>query len=201
MIDPVRAAAGIAIAAWLAVMLTACASRSTVVLLPSDDGRPTAVTVTKGGSEVVLDRPYAAVTDTPFGLAAYPSNAGDVASRYRAALDARPGRPARFVLYFIEGTDELTEESGRSVGAVLSEVTSRPVPDVVVVGHADRLGNDAFNDALSLRRAESIRAELLRRGLAAENVQAIGRGRREPAVATAEGVAEPRNRRVVIIVR
>ena len=72
---------------------------------------------------------------------------------------------------------------------------------MLVVGHTDLVGTDALNDALARQRAESVRAELIRRGVAADAVQASGRGSREPAVPTAAGVAEPRNRRVEIVVR
>ena len=75
------------------------------------------------------------------------------------------------------------------------------MPDVVVIGHTDKVGTDAINDPLSRQRAEVVRNALLARGIAADKVQAIGRGKREPVVATAEGVAEARNRRVEIQVR
>jgi OmpA-OmpF porin, OOP family len=72
---------------------------------------------------------------------------------------------------------------------------------VLVIGHTDALGSDQVNDALSRQRADTVRAELIRRGVASENIQAIGRGKRDPAVPTPDGVAEPRNRRVEIVVR
>ena len=46
-----------------------------------------------------------------------------------------------------------------------------------------------------------MRKALIARGVAPENIVVVGRGKREPVVATAEGVAEPRNRRVEILVR
>jgi outer membrane protein OmpA-like peptidoglycan-associated protein len=75
------------------------------------------------------------------------------------------------------------------------------VPDVLVIGHTDKVGNDAYNDALSKARAEVVRKALAERGVAAENMVLVGRGKREPMVPTADGVAEPRNRRVEILVR
>ena len=75
------------------------------------------------------------------------------------------------------------------------------MPDVVVVGHTDRVGSDPFNDNLARQRADTVRAELIRRGIAPENIVAVGRGSREPIIPTAAGVAEPRNRRVEIVVR
>jgi outer membrane protein OmpA-like peptidoglycan-associated protein len=46
-----------------------------------------------------------------------------------------------------------------------------------------------------------VQAVLVGRGIGADNIVAVGRGKREPAVPTADGVAEPRNRRVEIVVR
>jgi outer membrane protein OmpA-like peptidoglycan-associated protein len=54
---------------------------------------------------------------------------------------------------------------------------------------------------LSLQRAELVRAGLIQNKIAPENIVAIGRGKRELFVPTDDGVAHPRNRRVVIFVR
>ena len=70
-----------------------------------------------------------------------------------------------------------------------------------MAGHTDTVGTDQYNDALSLRRAERVRALLIGRGIAPDSVGAIGRGKRELRVPTPDGVAEPRNRRVEITVR
>ena len=113
----------------------------------------------------------------------------------------QPGRAAAFTLYFVEGKDEFTEESKQAVDRILSEIAKRPVPDVLVVGHTDTVGTDAANDALGKQRAETVRAALIRLGIPAGDIQAISRGKRALAVPTADGVAEPRNRRVEIIVR
>jgi len=87
------------------------------------------------------------------------------------------------------------------IDGVFAEIAKRPVPDVLVIGHTDKVGTDAFNDTLSRQRAEVVRAALLARGIAPQNIVVIGRGKREPIVPTAEGVAEARNRRVEILVR
>ncbi|MEO5766693.1 MAG: OmpA family protein [Casimicrobiaceae bacterium] len=180
-----------------------CATRSeTIVLLPQQDGRETAVSVQREGKEpVVLDKPYAAVTQSQFGRETYTSSAGEVAKTFGAALGAQPPRAAAFTLYFVEGKDEFTDESKRVVESMFAEIARRSVPDVIVIGHTDTVGSDPANDALALQRAELVRRELIRRGVAAEAVQASGRGKRELAVPTPDNVAEPRNRRVVILVR
>jgi outer membrane protein OmpA-like peptidoglycan-associated protein len=178
-----------------------CASQGSVVLLPEKDGHPTSLTVTQGERSVVLDQPYAAAQQTPFGPYAYQSSAAEVDAKFGAALAAQAPRAAVYTLYFVEGKDEFTDESKATVDGIFAEIAKRPVPDIVVVGHTDRTGSDPANDALALQRAETVRAELVRRGIAADAVVAVGRGSREPLVPTAAGVAEPRNRRVEIVVR
>jgi outer membrane protein OmpA-like peptidoglycan-associated protein len=187
----------------LPALLAACASKpqGTVVLLPDPQGRDTAVRVKQDGGELLLDKPYAAAQLTDQGPRPASSSAEQVQARFGAALAARPLPPQQFTLYFVEGKDEFTDESKRAFDSVFTEIARRPVPDVLVIGHTDRVGTDAFNDALSRQRAEVVRRALLARGVAAENIVVVGRGEREPIVATADGVAEARNRRVEILVR
>ncbi len=188
--------------ALLAALLAACATQQgAVVLLPSKDGKDTAVVVTQGSSQVPLAQPYAAAHLTSAGPQAYQSSAQEVQTYFAAALAAQPLPPAQFTLYFIEGKDEFTDESRQLIDRVFAEIAKRPVPDVVVIGHTDKVGSDAVNDPLSRQRAEVVRTALLARGIAADKIVTIGRGKREPIVATAEGVAEARNRRVEIQVR
>jgi OmpA-OmpF porin, OOP family len=67
-----------------------------------------------------------------------------------------------------------------------------------VIGHADRAGSDAYNQRLSERRSAAVRDALVQRGIPANEIVTMGRGERDPAVPTPDGVREPRNRRVVI---
>ena len=186
--------------AALCAVLGACAS-GTVVLLPEKDGRPTAVTVKQGDKETVLDQPYAAAKTTLLGPRSYQASPEDVDAQFKAARDALPVRASAFTLYFIEGKDEFTQDSKEVVNQLLSEIAKRPVPDVLVVGHTDTVGSDPFNDALAQQRADIVRAALMRLGIPPDDIHAISRGKRAPAVPTGDGVAEPRNRRVEIIVR
>jgi outer membrane protein OmpA-like peptidoglycan-associated protein len=188
--------------AVLAAFLGACAHQTgTVVLLPEKGGASTAVTVRQGEQQVVLDKPYSAARQTTSGPSAYTSSPQEVETLFGAALKAQPSRPTSFTLYFVEGGDEFTDASKQILADVLSEITNHPVPDIVVIGHTDSVGTDAFNDALALRRAETVRAMLVARGLPSASVVAIGRGKRELLVPTPDGVAEARNRRVEIVVR
>ena len=92
----------------MCIVLGACASKGTVVLLPEKDGRPTAVTVKQGDQEIVLDQPYAAAKSTLLGPRAFSSSPQEVESQFGSALAAQPSRPSVFTLYFVEGKDEFT---------------------------------------------------------------------------------------------
>jgi len=171
-----------------------------VVVLPGPDGRAGSVVVEHGGSRTVLDQPYAA---SRIGREAGPARLSEqeVRNTFGDALATMPARPASFLLYFVTGSDELTDESKAELRRMLEELRRRPSPDILVIGHTDRVGNEELNDRLSLQRAERVRADLIAQGIAAERIRAAGRGEREPLVQTADGVDEPRNRRVEINVR
>jgi outer membrane protein OmpA-like peptidoglycan-associated protein len=188
--------------AVLVAVLGACATPTgTVVLLPEKDGKDTAVIVSQGDRQVVLDRPYAAAQQTTAGPKAYASSPEEVKAKFGAALAAQPGRPTAYTLYFVENSDQFTEASKQVLATVLADIAAHPVPDIVVVGHTDAVGSNATNDALALRRAETVRTILIAQGIAASSIAVVGRGKRELLVPTADGVAEARNRRVEIVVR
>ncbi len=172
-----------------------------MVLLPDRSGQDTAVTVTQGSKQVELARPYAAARLTADGPQTYQASPKEVQAQFAAAMAALPAAPARFTLYFVEGKDEFTPDSRRLVDEVFAEIARRPVPDLLIIGHTDSVGAHAFNDALSRQRAEVVRQALVARGIAPDRIAVVGRGKREPAVPTPDGVAEPRNRRVEILVR
>jgi outer membrane protein OmpA-like peptidoglycan-associated protein len=188
--------------ALAACLAGACATPSeTYVLVPDRDGKVTPVTVTTGGGgSLVLDKPYAAALGGGKSLEAVSMDKDTVDKQFGDVLAAQPLPPKTFLLYFSEG-DELTPESKVELEKVFADIAGRPAADIVVVGHTDRVGKLEDNDALSKRRAEKVRLELIGRGLAADNIQAAGRGEREPLVPTADEVREARNRRVEITVR
>jgi outer membrane protein OmpA-like peptidoglycan-associated protein len=173
-----------------------------VVVLPGPDGKVGTVVVQRRGERALLNTAYAASRisegSTP---QAQNLGAGEVRREFQAVLGALPGRPKSFLVYFLEGKDEFTDESRVELQKILAELRGRGAPDVVVIGHSDRLASDEYNDRLSLQRAGRVREELVRLGIPPARIQTAGRGEREPLVPTADGVAEPRNRRVEINVR
>lgn len=188
------------LALLLALGLGGCVSER-VVLLPEPDGRPTALVVRSGSEEQVLQQPYAAAQRRGGSLAATTMPAAEVQERFGATLAQLPPRPERFTLYFLEGSSELTAESREQFQALRQALSSRPVAEILIVGHTDTVGELRANDALSLVRAEAMRTALQAEGMELGTVEVAGRGERELLVKTADEVPEPRNRRVVINVR
>jgi outer membrane protein OmpA-like peptidoglycan-associated protein len=178
------------------------AIEETVVVLPGPGGGSGTVVVKRGGEQQVLNQPYAASRikgDSPPQAAR--SSESEVREMFAATLGALPGRPASFMLYFVIGKDELTDESRAQLEKVLADMKARPVPDVAVIGHTDTVGSMDANDALSLQRAVRVKEILAGAGMDATRIQVSGRGERELLVPTADNVPEPRNRRVEISVR
>jgi len=171
----------------------------TVVVLPGPDGKAGTVVVQRGETRQVLDQPYAA-SRTGQAEVARLSDA-EVRENFGATLQGLPARPTAFVLYFITGTDELTPESKAELQNVLAALKDRPLPDVLVIGHTDTVGDAAVNDRLSAQRAETVKGFLVDIGIPAARITTAGRGERELLIRTADEVDEPRNRRVEINVR
>jgi outer membrane protein OmpA-like peptidoglycan-associated protein len=173
-----------------------------VVVLPHPDGSVGGVVVERGGEKVLLNEAYA-TSRIVGGSAPHVERLSEsrVRAEFGPLIAALPGRPKSFLLYFLEGKDEFTPESLVELDKMLAELRQRGAPDIVVIGHTDRVGTLQFNDRLSLQRAERVRAELVRLGIDAARIQIAGRGERELLVPTADEVSEPRNRRVEISVR
>jgi len=191
--------AALAVVALLALVYwVAKPPNETVTVLPSADGHVGTVVVQRGDERQVLDQPYATTRN---GEAVAMLSPDEVKQSFGATLHALPARPTIFLLYFVTGTDELTEESKADLQRILDELKHRPVPDVYVIGHTDTVGELRGNDQLSAQRAETVKGFLVGIGIPAERIQTAGRGKREPIVPTTDNVDEPKNRRVEINVR
>lgn len=179
--------------------VTATPPGETVVVVPAPDGHVGGVVVQRGDDRLILDRPYAGIRKGESKVTQFAPE--EVRRQFGGALQSLPPRPESFLLYFVVGTDELTDDSKAELPKVLAALRDRPVPDVLVVGHTDTVGDTLENDRLSAQRAERMKGHLVEIGIPPERIQVAGRGEREPLIPTADNVDEPRNRRVEIIVR
>jgi outer membrane protein OmpA-like peptidoglycan-associated protein len=186
----------LALCAALGATLGGCAS-SKVALLGGEAGGPTgAVAVMDPASGAERGQLTQANTETDLAGVVRPR---PLTANYDALLSAMPAPPRVFTLYFIEGTTKLTPESAPTLDKLRRAIT--PVSDIQITGHTDTTGDAASNDKLSFDRAVEVRAALAAEGLPVGAARVTGRGERELRVPTGEGVSEPANRRVEVIVR
>lgn len=193
----------LALAACLVALFVAgCAPASRVILLPQTDGLRSAVVVETGKGQQVLDQPYQTAEVSRQGeLSTDQTTAKEVGERFPRLLALQPAPPQRFTLNFEPGTSTLTAESIAQLEKVIAAAKARAGGEIVVTGHTDRQGTLESNDALSLRRAQAVRALMVAQGFDGNRIDAVGRGEREPLVPTDDEVVEPRNRRAEITVR
>lgn len=103
------------------------------------------------------------------------------------------------MVFFEFNRSDLTDD-GRIVVATAANTALRfGYTRLVVSGHADRSGSARYNEALSRRRAETVRDLLTTRGVPSEAISIRALGEAEPLLPTADGVREPQNRRVEIV--
>ena len=114
------------------------------------------------------------------------------------APPAPPPAVRRFVVFFDFDESSLTAEAKDVVAVAVTTAKESGMVRVVITGHTDTVGSQRYNQALSERRARAVRAELVRLGLEARDINAIGANFSEPLIATGPGAREPQNRRAVI---
>ena len=107
--------------------------------------------------------------------------------------------PETFIVYFDWDSDAVDRSGDRVIDEAVTAANSLGIADFSITGHADRSGSDDYNLNLSLRRADNVKAALVARGVDEAGISVAGRGEAEPAIVTDDGVREPANRRVEII--
>ncbi len=112
-------------------------------------------------------------------------------------LEAAPGKG--YTLYFDFDSARIRPAGTRTIDTVIGTLDGLAGPAVTLGGHADRAGTEAYNLDLSLRRARSVHDALVRRGIPPSRVTIQAFGEMRPKVPTQDGVREPGNRRVEIL--
>ncbi len=69
---------------------------------------------------------------------------------------------------------------------------------VIAIGHTDSIGSDAYNQKLSVRRAESVKAYLVSKGVEPNRVYTEGKGEKQPVASNKTKDGRQKNRRVEI---
>ena len=201
----IRSRALVAGAAFvLLALLAGCSTPpDKIILLPDPEGKVGAVIVHSATGEQTINKAYAGVDVTSSGaIETTMDSQAAVQTRYAEVLAARPPRPVTFTIFFLfDSATVLAPESAATVKQLKAVLATWPAPEVLVVGHTDLAGSQEWDDKLSLRRAQTVAAFLVKEGIPARQIEAAGRGKREPLVPTADGVPNRMNRRTVITIQ
>ena len=111
-------------------------------------------------------------------------------------------QPARSYLVFFDwDRADLSDRARQIIGEAAQNSTHVQYTRIEVNGYTDTSGSPAYNQRLSVRRAQNVAAELVRDGVPRQAIAIQGFGQTHLLVPTADGVREPQNRRVEIIIR
>ncbi len=188
----------------LLVILSGCAAKTTIVLLPDPDGKVGHVTVsTDVGSADITQAREATTVKGRESLPTSPKilSLKAIDADFAQVLTTLPGQPIHFILYFQGGGKVLTDESRQTLPAILESINSTKSQHISVIGHSDTAGDAQYNLQLSQERAAAIRRMLVEQGVDPTFITSTSHGEENPRVKTADNVNEPQNRRVEIVVR
>ncbi len=110
-------------------------------------------------------------------------------------------RDSRYLVFFGHDAATVDETARQVIAAVAAVARQAGTRSLSVAGHADRSGPDRYNAVLSQRRADAVRAALIRAGVRPERISVAARGEGAPLVSTLDGVREPKNRRAEILLQ
>lgn len=188
----------------LFLLLSGCAKKTTIILLPDPDGKVGHVTVsTDAGSTDITQAREATVVK---GRASQPTapkiiSENEIEANFSPVLAILPSQPSHFILYFKSESTELKPDSVKTLPKILESIDSRNSQNISVIGHSDTAGDEQYNLQISRKRAAAIKRLLVKQGVDSTYIKSTSHGEENPLVKTADNVHEPRNRRVEVVVR
>ena len=129
-----------------------------------------------------------AATPAPAAPAPAPAPAPAVASKVTFSADA----------FFDFDKSVLKPEGKAKLDDLASKVKGINLEVVIAVGHTDSVGTDAYNQRLSVRRAEAVKAYLVSKGIERNRVYTEGKGEKQPVADNRTKEGRAKNRRVEI---
>ena len=110
-----------------------------------------------------------------------------------------PQMQKSFLVFFNWDSSLVTPQAVNVLDEAVKNAKSGAVTSIQLIGHADTSGASGYNDDLSLRRAEAVRTAMQSLGLGTLTYEVTAKGESDPLVPTADGIREPQNRRVQIL--
>jgi len=109
--------------------------------------------------------------------------------------------PPSFMVFFDWDRSNLSAQALGTIKQAADAFRAKGNARITATGHTDTSGPESYNMALSLRRANAVKDALVQNGVPAQAITVIGMGEKGLLVPTADGVREPQNRRVEIVVQ
>ncbi len=111
-----------------------------------------------------------------------------------------PPQVATYMVFFDWDRSDLSAQAMSTIQQAAAAFKTSGQTRITAIGHTDTSGPPDYNMALSLRRATVVKTALLRQGVMETSIVTIGRGEDGLMVQTGDGVREPQNRRVEIVI-
>jgi len=108
---------------------------------------------------------------------------------------------ASFMVFFDWDRSNLSQQALSTIKQASDAFKTKGSARITATGHTDTSGPENYNMALSLRRANAVKDALVRNGVPATAISVVGMGEKGLLVPTADGVREPQNRRVEIVLQ
>ncbi len=106
-----------------------------------------------------------------------------------------------YLVFFDWDKSNITPAADRVISDAVAAIGRGADARVHVIGHTDTSGSPAYNQRLSVRRADAVKNSMVAKGIPAANITTEGRGESQLLVQTGPNVREPSNRRAQILPR
>jgi outer membrane protein OmpA-like peptidoglycan-associated protein len=108
-------------------------------------------------------------------------------------------QPHAFQVFFDFDKSTIRSDARKTIEQAAAIVKAQGNARIDLTGHTDTVGTAAYNMKLSIRRAEAVKKVLVELGIPAGEIGVVGKGKTDLLVQTPDGVREPKNRRVEIV--
>ncbi len=158
------------------------------------DANWTPATAAQGCDGAIVPKPAAAPAPAPVAapapapVAAAPAPAPVAASKVTFAADA----------FFDFDKAVLKPEGKAKLDDLVSKVKGINLEVIIAVGHTDSVGSDAYNQKLSVKRSEAVKAYRVSKGIEKYRVYTEGKGEKQPVADNKSSAGRAKNRRVEI---
>lgn len=175
----------------------------TEIILLENEKKNSSIIVTSNSKQMLLDKPnsyYELLNIESLSSEKKVLSKDEVDLKFGNLIQNSVKSPVSMLFYFTDGVN-LDEKSKEKLLSIKDVILSRTPCEVDIIGHADRLGDDNYNIKLSLKRAKVLENFIKEQNLPIAKLEVESYGENDPIIPTEDGVKEPLNRRVEVLVK